>query len=76
MSVLPLLNMEARASCNTSTMDQHSAVPEPNTALTNMSKVTFLTSAASMQHDRHKSQGPMRTEKVYNLTNIIKQKTD
>lgn len=34
--------------------------------------ITFCTSKVS--HGRHKSQGPMRSEKVYHMTKVINQK--
>ena len=53
----------------------HSALPkmtEPFTAMTKATGITFCTSKVS--HGRHKSQGPMRSEKVYHMTKVINQK--
>ena len=71
MTVVPQLG----STCNVSRMDS-SAVPEPKTTLSTFTKVTFCSSALTAQHERHKSQGPMRSEKVYILTKLIKQKTE
>lgn len=45
---------------------------EPQTAVTRVSNLTFSTSKVT--HGRHKSQGPMRSEKVYHMTKIIQEK--
>ena len=58
----------------------HSALPrmaEPMTAMTKATGatgITFATSSSKVSHGRHKSQGPMRSEKVYHMTRIINQK--
>ena len=49
-----------------------SAVPEPKTALTSMTKVSGFNSSSV----RHMIQGPMRSEKVYHITDLIKQKSE
>lgn len=45
---------------------------EPQTAMTKGTGITFCTS--KIAHGRHKSQGPMRSEKVYHMTKVINQK--
>lgn len=53
---------------------------EPNTSLTKGSVFTFAqstnTNASIVQHMRHRSQGPMRSEKVYMMTQLIHQKLE
>lgn len=55
-------------------------VIEPKTALTKQTGVTAATNVtlatSQIQHNRHKSQGPMRSEKVYLMTQIIKEKVE
>jgi len=54
-----------------------SAVPEPKTALTSMTKGTaFTVNSTAVTQGRHRQQGPMRSEKVYHFTNLLKQKTE
>lgn len=48
---------------------------EPKTALTKNSKIT-MNSSSIIQHSRHKSQGPMRSEKVYIMTQLINSKVE
>jgi hypothetical protein len=45
-------------------------IQEPKTSLTKGSHFTFNTQSSQsiVQHSRHKSQGPMRSEKVYIMT--------
>ena len=51
---------------------------EPNTALTKNTTFSFNTQAFTsvIQHNRHQSQGPMRSEKVYLMTQMIQQKIE
>lgn len=52
---------------------------EPQTSLTRESAFTFAsqgTCVSMVQHNRHKSQGPMRSEKVYMMTQMIDQKCE
>ena len=60
-----------------------SCQPEPRTAMTKKTKQTAVTAATNMtfatsqiKHSRHKSQGPMRSEKVYIMTKIINEKVE
>ena len=48
---------------------------EPNTSLTKNTTFTNFTSSM-IQHNRHQSQGPMRSEKVYLMTQMINQKIE
>ena len=75
-SLVPQLNMTANVTCNNSRISQGSAVPEPKTALSAFTKVTFCSSALNSQQERHMKQGPMRSEKVNQLTKLIKLKAD
>ena len=53
---------------------------EPNTSVTKGSVFTFAqstnTNASLIQHMRHQSQGPMRSEKVFMMTQLINQKLE
>ena len=51
---------------------------EPMTALTKNTAFTFNTQAFSshVQHNRHQSQVPMRSEKVYLMTQMINDKIE
>ena len=63
--------------CSANTSGHHLMVPsvvEPMTAVTKHNSV--ISSASIIQCSRYKSQGPMRSEKVYFLTKIILQKVE
>lgn len=53
-------------------------VEEPKTSLTKGSHFTFNSNSSHsfVTHSRHKSQGPMRSEKVYLMTQLIQKKID
>ena len=77
-TVIPQLshcNPSANLSCASLLRPDLSSLPkfvEPKTSMTKVSAISLCTS--KIAHGRHKSQGPMRSEKVYHMTKLINQK--
>ena len=62
--------------CSANTSVHHLMVPSKNEPQTAITRSSALSSSSIIQCSRYKSQGPMRSEKVYQLTNILTKKNE